>query len=94
MLALRVRVRDNVELARGRYDFGKVVTLNEATRRMLEVARKAAQSDHTTILHPAARREWDRQERVRESHSLCKSAGSDALAGTQLRRPARYAAGE
>ena len=50
MLALRVRVRDNVELARGRYDFGKVVTLNEATRRMLEVARKAAQSDHTTIL--------------------------------------------
>jgi two-component system, NtrC family, response regulator AtoC len=50
MLALRVRVRDNVELARGRYDFGKVVTLNEATRRMLEVARKAAESDHTTIL--------------------------------------------
>jgi len=50
MLALRVRVRDNVELARGRYDFGKVATLNEATRRMLEVARKAAESDHTTIL--------------------------------------------
>src|SRR6201997_259411 len=50
MLALRVRVRDNVELARGRYDFGKVVTLNEATRRMLEVARKAAESEHTTIL--------------------------------------------
>ncbi len=50
MLALRVRVRDNVELARGRYDFGKVVTLNEATRRMLEMARKAAESDHTTIL--------------------------------------------
>src|SRR5437016_10706552 len=50
MLALRVRVRDNVELARGRYDFGKVITLNEATRRMLEVARKAAESDHTTIL--------------------------------------------
>src|ERR1700758_11360 len=50
MLALRVRVRDNVELARGRYDFGKVVTLNEATRRVLEIARKAAESDHTTIL--------------------------------------------
>jgi two-component system, NtrC family, response regulator AtoC len=50
MLALRVRVRDDVELARGRYDFGKVVTMNEATRRMLEVARKAAESDHTTIL--------------------------------------------
>jgi two-component system response regulator AtoC len=50
MLALRVRVRDDVEQARGRYDFGKVVTLNEATSRVLEVARKAAESDHTTIL--------------------------------------------
>src|SRR6266576_1994541 len=50
MLALRVRVRDDVEQARGRYDFGKVFTKNEATRRMLEVARKAAESDHTTIL--------------------------------------------
>jgi two-component system response regulator AtoC len=50
MLALRVRVRDDIEQARGRYDFGKVVTKNEATRRMLEVARRAAESDHTTIL--------------------------------------------
>jgi len=50
MLALRVRVRDDVEQARGRYDFGKVVTQNEATRRVLEVARKAAEADHTTIL--------------------------------------------
>jgi two-component system response regulator AtoC len=50
MLALRVRLRDDVEQARGRYDFGKVVTKNEATRRMLEVARKAAECDHTTIL--------------------------------------------
>ena len=50
MLALRVRVRDDVEQARGRYDFGKVATLNEATRRVLEVARKAAETDHTTIL--------------------------------------------
>jgi two-component system, NtrC family, response regulator AtoC len=50
MLALRVPVRDDVEQARGRYDFGKVVTQNEATSRMLEVARKAAESDHTTIL--------------------------------------------
>jgi transcriptional regulator with PAS, ATPase and Fis domain len=49
MLALRVRVRDNVERARGQYDFGKVVTQNQATRRMLEVAHKAAESEHTTI---------------------------------------------
>ena len=62
MLALRVRVRDNVELARGRYDFGKVVTLNEATRRMLEVARKAP----NRITPPsAAGRKWDRQKRFR-----------------------------
>jgi two-component system response regulator AtoC len=50
MLALRVRVRDTVETAKGRYDFGRVVTENPATRRMLEVARKAAEADHTTIL--------------------------------------------
>jgi two-component system response regulator AtoC len=50
MLALRVRVRDTVETAKGRYDFGRVVTQNPATRRMLEMARKAAESDHTTIL--------------------------------------------
>jgi len=50
MLALRVRVRDTVETAKGRYDFGRVITDNAVTRRMLEVARKAADSDHTTIL--------------------------------------------
>ncbi|HYJ47718.1 MAG TPA: sigma-54 dependent transcriptional regulator [Pyrinomonadaceae bacterium] len=50
MLALRIRVHENVESAKGRYDFGRVVTHNAATIRMLEVARKAAESDHTTIL--------------------------------------------
>jgi len=50
MLALRVRVRDTVESAKGRYDFGRVVTRNPTTTRMLEVARKAAEADHTTIL--------------------------------------------
>ena len=50
MLALRVRVRDTVEKAKGTYDFGRVVTQNPATIKMLEVARKAAESDHTTIL--------------------------------------------
>ena len=50
MLALRVRVRDTVETAKGRYDFGRVVTRNPATMKMLEMARKAAESDHTTIL--------------------------------------------
>jgi two-component system, NtrC family, response regulator AtoC len=50
MLALRVRVRDTVESAKGRYDFGRVVTENPATTKMLEMARKAAEADHTTIL--------------------------------------------
>ena len=50
MLALRVRVRDTVESAKGRYDFGKVVTQNPAAIAMLEIAHKAAESDHTTIL--------------------------------------------
>jgi two-component system response regulator AtoC len=50
MLALRVRLRDSVETAKGMYDFGKVVTHNPATREVLEVARKAAEADHTTIL--------------------------------------------
>jgi two-component system, NtrC family, response regulator AtoC len=50
MLSLRVRVRETVETAKGRYDFGRVVTQNPAMREMLEVARKAAEADHTTIL--------------------------------------------
>ena len=50
MLALRVRLRDTVETAKGQYDFGRVVTMNPAMRDMLEMARKAAESDHTTIL--------------------------------------------
>ena len=50
VLALRVRVRDSVESEKGRYDFGRIVTHNAATINMLEVAHKAAESDHTTIL--------------------------------------------
>jgi len=50
MLALRVRVSDSVESEKGRYNFGRVVTHNATNIRMLEVARKAAESDHTTIL--------------------------------------------
>ncbi len=49
-LALRVRLRDTVETAKGQYDFGRVVTKNAAMRDMLEIARKAADSNRTTIL--------------------------------------------
>src|SRR6516164_9386421 len=50
MLSLRVRLRDTVETAKGQYDFGRVVTKNTVMRDMLEIARKAAESDRTTIL--------------------------------------------
>jgi two-component system, NtrC family, response regulator AtoC len=50
MLALRVRLRHTVETAKDQYDFGRVVTKNPRTREMLEMARKAAESDRTTIL--------------------------------------------
>ena len=50
VLALRVRVRDSVESEKGRYNFGRVVTHNPATIKMLEMARKAAETDRTTIL--------------------------------------------
>jgi two-component system response regulator AtoC len=50
MLSLRVRLRDTVESAKGQYDFGRVVTQNAAMREVLEVAQKAAETDHTTIL--------------------------------------------
>jgi two-component system response regulator AtoC len=50
MLALRVRVRQSVETAKGRYDFGRIVTSNPAMADMLEIARKTAEMDRTTIL--------------------------------------------
>ncbi len=50
VLALRLRVRESVQDARGRYDFGRVVTRNPALAAMLEQAKKAAESDKTTIL--------------------------------------------
>ena len=50
MLALRVRVHDTVQSAEGRYDFGRVVTQSPVMREVLEMARRAAESDHTTIL--------------------------------------------
>ena len=50
MLALRVRVHDTVETAKGRYDFGRVVTESPCMREVLQMARSAAESDRTTIL--------------------------------------------
>jgi two-component system response regulator AtoC len=50
MMALRVRVHDTVQTAKGRYDFGRVITQSPVMRDVLEMARRAAESDHTTIL--------------------------------------------
>lgn len=49
-LSLRVRVQDTVETAKGRYDFDRVVTRSATMQEVLEMARRAAQSDHTTVL--------------------------------------------
>ena len=50
MLALRVRVHDTVQSAKGLYDFGRVVTQSPVMREVLEMARRAADSERTTIL--------------------------------------------
>jgi two-component system response regulator AtoC len=50
VLSLRVRVRDQVETAKGRYDFGNVVTRSAQMQQTLDLARRAAESDRTTIL--------------------------------------------
>jgi two-component system response regulator AtoC len=50
MLALRVRVHETVQSAKGQYDFGRVVTQSPAMRDILEMARRAAESERTTIL--------------------------------------------
>jgi two-component system response regulator AtoC len=50
MLALRVRVHDTVQSAKGLYDFGRVVTMSPVMCEILQMARRAAESERTTIL--------------------------------------------
>ena len=50
MLSLRVRVHDTVQTAKGRYDFGRVVTQSPAMREVLEMAHRASEGERTTIL--------------------------------------------
>ena len=50
MLALRVRVHDTAQTAKGRYDFGRVVTMSPVMGEILRMARRAADSERTTIL--------------------------------------------
>ena len=49
-LALRVRVQDTVDWAKGEYDFGRIATQSLPMQEVLEMARRAAESDHTTVL--------------------------------------------
>jgi len=49
-LSLRVRLTETVQMAKGRYDIALAVTRNEPMKAMLEMARKAAEADKTTIL--------------------------------------------
>jgi two-component system response regulator AtoC len=50
VMALRVRITQTIQSAQGRYDFGRIVTRSQAMAEVLDVARKAAASDRTTIL--------------------------------------------
>jgi two-component system response regulator AtoC len=50
VLGLRVRLRDHIESAKGRYDFGNIVTRSAQMQQTLDLVRKAAESDRTTIL--------------------------------------------
>jgi len=50
MLALRVRVHETVQDAKGLYDFGRVVTMSPGMGEILQMARRAAESERTTIL--------------------------------------------
>jgi two-component system, NtrC family, response regulator AtoC len=50
MLALRVRVHDHVQSAKGMYDFGRIVTMSPVMVEVLLMARSAAESERTTIL--------------------------------------------
>jgi two-component system response regulator AtoC len=49
-LSLRVRLTESVQIAKGRYDLLQVVTANQQLKELLEVARRAAEADKTTIL--------------------------------------------
>jgi two-component system response regulator AtoC len=49
-LALRVRLTESVQMAKGRYDLALAVTRNQQMNDVLEMARKAAEADKTTIL--------------------------------------------
>ena len=49
-LALRVRLTESVQMAKGRYDLALAVTRNDEMKELLEVSRKAAEADKTTIL--------------------------------------------
>ena len=50
MMALRVRVHDHVQSAKGMYDFGRIVTMSPVMVEVLLMARSAAESERTTIL--------------------------------------------
>jgi DNA-binding NtrC family response regulator len=92
MLAFRVRVHDTVQSAKGRYDFGRVVTQGPAMRHVLEMARQ--RSGERSHHHPDPGRERHRQGGAGEGHSLqqCTSASPDGQ--PELCSPARHFAGK
>ena len=92
MLALRVRVHDTVESAKGRYDFGRVVTAKPGDARDAGdgAQRGGKRQDH----HPDSGRKRHRQRSTGQGHPLQQSARAGAADQPELRRPARHAAGK
>ena len=92
MLALRVRVHDTVQSAKGIYDFGRVVTMSPVMGEVLQMARRAAESERTTILIQGE--SGTGKEVLAKAIHYNSPRAADAADQPELRRPARHAAGE
>ena len=86
MLALRVRVHDTVQSAKGRYDFGRVVTESPVMRNVLRDGAPGCGERPHHRSH--SRRERDRQGSSGQGDSLQQSARPGAAHQPELRRPA------
>ena len=49
-----MRVHDTVQTAQGQYDFGRVVTQSPAMREVLEMTRRASESERTILIQAKA----------------------------------------
>ena len=83
-----MRVHDIVQTAKGQYDFGRVVTQSPAMPEVLEMTRRASESERTYDPHP--RRKRHRQKGTCQGDSLQQSTRTNAGDQSELRRSVRY----